>query len=84
MLRIRHPDWSENTPYQDIIFACVSLEEWDAGDGLNKAVGTDFEMLPQRISTNSWMLMFAENTLDSSLDGYDTVLQALDSMSPIR
>lgn len=79
VLRIRHPDWSEDTPYQDIIFACISLEKWNSGDGLN-----NFEMLPQRISTNSWVLMFAENTLNSSLNGYDTVVQALDSMSSIR
>ena len=83
-LRIRHPDWSQNTPYQDIIFACVSLEKWNSGDGLNKAVGTDYEKLPERISTDSWMLLFAENTLDSSLEGYDIVVKALDSMSPIR
>lgn len=84
VLRIRHPEWSEDNPYQDIIFTCVSLEKWDSGDGLEKAVGEDYELLPRRISTDSWMLMFTNNTLDSSLEEYDTVMQALDSMSPIR
>lgn len=84
VLRIRHPNWSERKPYQDILLACVNLEKWDSGDGLAKAVGEDFERLPQRISTDSWMLLFAKNNLNSALDGYDAVKQALDSMSPVR
>jgi hypothetical protein len=83
-LRIRHPAWSEDTPYQDIIFACVSLRDWNDGAGLVNAVGTNDEALPKRISNDTWMLLAAENTLDRTLQGYDTAAKALETMAAVR
>lgn len=82
-LRIRHPNWSDNTQYQDIIFAVISDEDWNAAN-LKKAVGSNYELLPERVSTKKFTLMFSVNNMDNRLEGYDEALEALKTVTAIR
>jgi len=50
VLRHRHPDWTEETPYQDIVFVMVKREEWNkhADEATSGVLG----LLPQTVLSN--------------------------------
>jgi hypothetical protein len=81
-LCIRHPKWTQEEPYQDIIFAVVGGDEWNRD--VYEVVDGDFESVPEFISTDKHIFMKVVSSLDPSLCEYDDVVIALKSMTIVR
>ncbi|MBI9011471.1 MAG: hypothetical protein JEZ08_04515 [Clostridiales bacterium] len=76
IVRHRHPKWTAETPYQDIVFSIVRREEWNKH--ANDATSGVLELLPQTILSNfEYLLVHDPYHYSSKNQGYDEVMDIL-------
>lgn len=76
IVRHRHPNWTEETPYQDIVFSMVRNKEWNKN--ANDVTSGHLELLPQTVLSNfEYILVHDPHHYSSKNQGYDEVVDIL-------
>lgn len=76
ILRIRHPKWTADIPYQDIVFVIVRTEEWNKN--ANSVTHGDLDKLPKVVLSNrEFLLTIDPDYYNMEMKGYPNVLKVL-------
>lgn len=76
IVRVRHPKWTKETPYQDIVFSMIQREEWN--QNANSATNGNFGKLPKVVlSSSKYLLVIDPDDYNENLREYQNVLDIL-------
>ncbi|MBJ2357215.1 hypothetical protein JF818_12400 [Sphaerochaeta sp. S2] len=77
ILRLRHPDLSEN--YQDIVLTVIQREQWNAN--ANFATNGNFDLLPKNLFSNwDYLFVFDPHHYNNRLEKYDEVIEMIENI----
>lgn len=76
ILRIRHPKWTTDIPYQDIVFVIFRTEEWNKN--ANLVTNGNLDKLPEVVLSNREFLLAVDpGYYNMEMKGYPNVLKVL-------
>lgn len=77
ILRLRHPDLSEN--YQDIVLTVIQREQWNAN--ANSSTNGNLELLPKKLFSNrEYLFAFDPYHYNKKLEKYDEVMEVIENI----
>lgn len=78
IVRIRHPNWTQETPYQDIVLTLFHSRQWR--ENLKSFADNELEKIPEVKLYSRYNIVLNSDDYDESHREYQTVQEILESM----
>lgn len=78
IIRIRHPNWTQETPYQDIVLTLFHSRQWR--ENLKSFADNELEKIPEVKLYSRYNIVLNSDDYDESHREYQTVQEILESM----